>query len=145
MLSIYIILVIVLIVFVYIYYHNLHKTNFLNTVVNKGMIEKYNQEYIKDIYTSKIPVLAFFWINNCPACRYQEKILDEIYPLYNEKIKIIKININENKDLVSSLFILKIPEIMFFKDGKLVENYKYTLSKEQIIKILKEKLEIEII
>lgn len=74
------------------------------------------------ILTSNIPFLVDFWAAWCAPCRMIAPIVEELANEYQGKIKVGKMNVDENRKTPIKYGILSIPTLMIFKDGKMVEN-----------------------
>ena len=68
-----------------------------------------------------IPVLVDFWAPWCGPCRMVSPIVDEMATIYKEKVKVFKLNTDENPNTVSKYGIRSIPTLMIFKDGRRVD------------------------
>lgn len=71
-----------------------------------------------DVLNSSEPVVVDFWAEWCGPCRMIAPSLDQIATEMAGKVKIAKINIDENPNVASKLGIRSIPTLMVFKDGK---------------------------
>jgi len=80
---------------------------------------------------SKEPVLVDFWASWCGPCMMQGPVIDEIADEY-DKIKVGKINIDEEQTLAFKFGVSSIPTLMYFKDGEAVKTLVGLRSKEQI-------------
>lgn len=71
-----------------------------------------------DVLKSAEPVVVDFWAEWCGPCRMIAPSLDQIATEMAGKVKIVKVNIDENPNVASKLGIRSIPTLMVFKDGK---------------------------
>jgi len=82
------------------------------------------------------PVLLKFWGNWCQPCKRMEPILKNISSLYNQKIKIFSINVENNQITTNKFSIRSIPSLLFFHNGKLVSKHSGFLSEDQIKELI---------
>ncbi|RKX85293.1 MAG: thioredoxin [Spirochaetes bacterium] len=85
-----------------------------------GEVVVENHNFKEEVLESKVPVIADFWAEWCVPCKMVEPILEEMAKEYEGKIKIAKINVDENGEIASQFNIVSIPTLLLFKDGNIV-------------------------
>ncbi len=73
----------------------------------------------QDVLNASEPVVVDFWAEWCGPCRMIAPALDEISKEMGDKVKIVKLNVDENPATAAKFGIRSIPTLMIFKDGKL--------------------------
>lgn len=105
-----------------------------------GLLHLTDTNFQKEVLESDLPVLVDFWANWCAPCRLVVPIVEELSREYNNKIKIGKINIEENPRIPTRYGIMSIPTLMFFKRGQVVEQVLGTLGKAELKRKIEEHL-----
>ena len=85
-----------------------------------------------DVLRSPVPVLLDFWAPWCGPCKMIAPILDQLAEELDGKVKIAKINVDDNQVVPAQFGIRGIPTIIVFKDGKNVANKVGALAKPQL-------------
>lgn len=75
----------------------------------------------QEVLQSDIPVVVDFYADWCGPCKMMSPIVDELAAEYEGKVKIGKINTDENREMASKFSIMSIPTIVLIKDGKVVD------------------------
>jgi thioredoxin 1 len=78
------------------------------------------------------PVVVDFWAEWCGPCRMIAPALEEIAGAMGDKIKIVKLNVDENPGSASQYGIMTIPTLMIFKDGKLADRQVGAAPKQKL-------------
>jgi len=78
-------------------------------------------EFESAVLKSDVPVLVDFWATWCGPCRMIAPIVEQIRVELGDKVKIMKMDIDENPATPMSLGIMSIPTVIIFKDGKAAE------------------------
>ena len=87
-----------------------------------------------DVLQSSEPVVVDFWAEWCGPCKMIGPSLEEIAKEMSGKVKIAKVNVDENPAVFSKLGIRSIPTLMLFKDGKLASQKVGAAPKGELVK-----------
>jgi thioredoxin len=85
-----------------------------------------------DVIEASTPVLVDYWAEWCGPCKMIAPILDEVSKDYDGKLRVAKMNVDENRDVPAKYGIRGIPTLMLFKDGQLAATKVGALSKAQL-------------
>ena len=85
-----------------------------------------------DVLQAAKPVLVDYWAEWCGPCKMIAPILDEVSKDYDGKLRVAKMNVDENRDVPAKYGIRGIPTLMLFKDGQLAATKVGALSKAQL-------------
>lgn len=80
-----------------------------------------DQNFDQEILKAEIPALVDFWAPWCAPCRVLSPIIGELAEEYQGKIKVGKLNVDENQKTAGKFGVMSIPMILLFKDGKVVK------------------------
>ena len=101
------------------------------------MIQTTDAKFIHDVVNSPVPIIVDLWAEWCTPCKLLSPVLDELEILFNEDVRIAKLNIDSNPEIPQAYNVKGIPTLLFFNNkqfkGKIVGN----VNKESILEKLK--------
>ncbi|MBF8250030.1 MAG: thioredoxin 1 [Candidatus Levybacteria bacterium] len=89
-----------------------------------------DQSFKQEVLESSQPVMVDFWAPWCGPCRITGPIIDELAQEFAGKVKIGKVNVDENSQTAGQYGVMSIPSIVFFKNGQPVKTMVGAQSKE---------------
>jgi len=100
--------------------------------VHEKIVEVNDGNFDSEVLQSELPVLVDYWAEWCGPCKMIAPILDEIAEEYGDKVKIAKLNIDDNQATPPKYGIRGIPTLMLFKNGSVEGTKVGALSKSQL-------------
>jgi len=94
-----------------------------------------------EVIQSTIPVLVDFWAEWCGPCKMIAPTVEIVAKEFAGKIKVTKLNVDENNKIAASYNIRGIPTLMFFKNGKIVASKTGALTKTQLVDFINANLQ----
>ena len=95
------------------------------------------ENFEEEVMKSEIPVLIDFWASWCGPCKMLSPIVDEVAQELVGKVKVGKINVDEEQDLAQSFRIMSIPTLVLIKNGKVAKTSVGVVSKSEILEMVK--------
>ena len=96
-----------------------------------------SKNYDEEVVKSQIPVLIDFWATWCGPCRAMMPIVEQIAQENEGKIKVCKVNVDEEAELASKFNVMSIPTFVAIKNGKVIGTSLGVQSKEDILRLFK--------
>lgn len=91
-----------------------------------------DSSFATDVLQADKPVLVDFWAEWCGPCKMIAPVLEEISTTYADKLKVTKLNVDDNNETAAKFGIRSIPSLLLFKEGQVVATKVGALSKSQL-------------
>jgi len=105
-------------------------------VMSGNIVNVTDASFEQDVLKSDVPVLVDYWAEWCGPCKMIAPVLEEIADEYEGKLKVCKLNIDENEQTPPKFNIRGIPTLMLFKNGNVDATKVGALSKSQLAAFL---------
>jgi thioredoxin 1 len=99
-----------------------------------------DNSFKNEVLESNLPALVDFWAPWCGPCKMIAPVIDELAKEYRNKLRICKINVDENPRIATHYGVMSIPTLIFFKKGKVIEQVVGALSKAELKRKIEENL-----
>lgn len=87
-----------------------------------------------DVLKSNVLTLVDFWAPWCAPCRMISPVLDEIAQAYGERLRLVKVNVDENHQSPMKFGVQGIPNLIFFKNGRAVDQVVGAIPKAELVR-----------
>lgn len=99
-----------------------------------NIVEITDAQFDPEVLKADKPVIVDFWAPWCGPCRMVAPRLEEIANEHADAVKIVKINVDDNREWASKFGVMSIPTIMLFKDGQMAGQIIGAVPKEEIVR-----------
>ena len=104
--------------------------------MSENIVNVSDASFEEDVLKAEVPVLVDYWAEWCGPCKMIAPVLEEIAKEYDGRIKVCKLNIDENNETPPKFGIRGIPTLMLFKGGNVEATKVGALSKSQLAAFL---------
>ena len=98
-----------------------------------NVVEVSDSDFEKEVIQSDVPVLVDFWAPWCGPCKSIAPIVEELSKEYEGKLKVVKVNVDENKEAAMKFNVRGIPNLILFKGGESQEQIVGAVAKQEIV------------
>jgi thioredoxin 1 len=100
--------------------------------MSEGVLEVTTSNWDNEVIKAQGLVMIDFWAAWCSPCRMISPTVEELAKEYSGKVKVLKLNTDENSEIASKYKVMGIPTIMFFKDGIKIDQIVGVVPKQHI-------------
>jgi thioredoxin 1 len=101
-------------------------------MASKNVIQISTSNFDAEVKSAATPVLLDFWAEWCGPCKAIAPLLDELADAKAGKLKVGKVNVDENQDLAAQFGIRAIPTLLIFKNGEIKDQVVGAVSKKDL-------------
>ena len=102
-----------------------------------SVLDVNESQFDQEVLKSELPVLVDFWAPWCGPCKMLGPVLQEVAVANDGRLKVVKVNVDENPDLAQKYEVMGIPAMFVFKNGEVIDSFTGAMNKQ----VLTEKLE----
>ncbi|MFC2141794.1 thioredoxin [Acidobacteriota bacterium] len=100
---------------------------------DESLLNVTDENFEDEVIGSELPVLVDFWAVWCGPCRMVAPFVEQIAEEYKDRLKVAKLNVDENQRVPAKYGIMSIPTLLLFKGGELQETIVGALPKDKIV------------
>lgn len=97
-----------------------------------------DDNFAQDVLQAEVPVLVDFWAEWCQPCKMISPVVDAIAGEFQGRLKVVKVNVDDNSETAAKYGIRGIPSLLIFKGGNIVGTKVGALSKAQLASFVEE-------
>ncbi len=97
------------------------------------VVEVSDSSFEEDVLKADTPVLVDFWAPWCGPCKTIAPVVEELAAEYDGKLKVVKVNVDDNKEAAMKYGVRGIPNLILFKDGENVAQIIGAVAKQELV------------
>ena len=104
--------------------------------LESGLFQVNDKNFSQEVLSSDLPVLVDFWATWCGPCRSIGPIIEELAKEYAGRVKVTKLNVDENPATPSQYGVRGIPTLILFRDGKIFDQIVGAVPKARLVAMI---------
>jgi thioredoxin 1 len=104
--------------------------------MSQHVVEGSDANFEEEVLKSSVPVLVDFWAPWCGPCKSIAPVIDELAAEYAGKVKMVKVNVDNNRDAAMRYNVRSIPNLILFKNGESQEQIIGAVDKRELVKAI---------
>lgn len=104
--------------------------------MSENTIQITDAQFAEEVLNSDIPVIVDFWAPWCGPCKMIAPVLEDVAAEYAGKVKVVKLNVDENQETAPKYNVRGIPTLLVVKGGEVVATKVGAVSKSQLIEFI---------
>ena len=97
------------------------------------IIHSSDAAFENDVLKSELPVLVDFWATWCGPCQMIAPLIDELALTYKGRLRVVKVNVDENREVPARYGIMGIPTLLLFKGGEMMESIVGVVPRNRLV------------
>lgn len=97
------------------------------------VLEINDTDFDKEVLKASVPVLVDFWAPWCGPCKTIAPVIEELATQYGQKLKVVKVNVDHNKEYAARYNVRGIPNLILFKNGESQEQIVGAVAKQELV------------
>ena len=105
-----------------------------------GVVTLTDENFEEEVNSSTVPVLVDYWAEWCGPCKMIGPLVEEMAEEYSKRLKVGKLDVDENQSSASKQNVMSIPTLLIFKEGEVVAQQIGAVNKTQITEFIESNL-----